>query len=438
MRTIVLTSLSLTGDLSHQHRCLTAWHDLGLAVRTANSLRDCDLLEEAGLPAHLCLPVAPRDTALDRVGCPRPRLVPLLRRIAAEFPGQQLLLTAPGVYPALRDADALGHWQDIAPALALTAEATPLLETYSYSASAPVRHRIDGFLLQPTRILAVAAALERWPVAEDMCLNDAGWDLLLTAVIASGEIGGTILDSGTLLREAGDPGADDRPGLLRYVPALRALGLAEAPDADGAAGDCAAAITASCTRHARQSAQIKAFCFAPPALPETADPEITARARGLLEMAPWVGWNYDIAVLRALLGRIMGPHPFGFDRIMAVLTSGPSADHQISETLLAMLIWGRCRPGATARLRGDYGTAPARAQAHRDALHRLLAASDDDTADQSALKLALVQTAARDMIDHGIWSAGVRDALALCCQNQTDRLLFDTLTETTRKVADAA
>lgn len=437
MRTIVLTSLSLSGDLRHQLRCLSAWDDLGVTLRSANALRDCELLEEAGVPADMLLPIPPRETALDRAGAPKPRLVPLLQRIARAFPGHSLLLTAPGVFPALRDTECLDRWLDIAPALALTAEETPLLDTYHYSSTTPCRDRVDAFLLHPDRLPPLAEALERWPAAQEMCLNDSGWDLMLTATLASGEIGGTILDSSTLLRETLPAHAAPRPGLAPYVPALRALGLAEAPDPEGAAEDCAAAIAASSTRHARQAAQIKAFCFAPPAPEAEDDPAATALARELLALVPWVQWNYDIAVLRALIRRIKGPHPFGFDRINAVLTTGPSPDHQISEALLAMLIWCRCRPDAIARLQDDYRTAPALAQAHIESLHQLLAADEDET-DPAALRRDLVHNAARDMIDHGIWPVSLQDTVALCCQNDMDRLLFDTLTHATRKVADAA
>lgn len=436
MRTIVVTSLKPTADLGHQLRCVLAWQDLGLTVRSANSLRDCDLLAEAGVPAHVSLAIPPRETSLDQHQAPTPRIVPLLRRIAADFPKQHLLLTAPGVYPALRNTDCLDHWQDIAPALAMTTEQTPLLETYHFSDHAPCHNQVGAFLLHPGHILRLAEALERWPVAEEMCLGDAGWDLLLAAVITSTEISGEILDSAVLLREAQGNTGIDRSGLTPYVPALRRLGLADAPDPLGAAEDAMAAITASATRNASQTAQIKAFYFATPTPLEPASGPATTIARELLALVPWIGWNYDIAVLRTLAQRILDGGPFDFARIMAVLHTGPSQGHRISETLLAMLIWCRCHPEAAATLRPGYTDTPALAQSHKQSLHQLQNSVDE--ADITALQLALVTKTAQDMIDHGVWSNTLHDALALSCQNDSDRMLFDTLMDATRKVANAA
>jgi hypothetical protein len=436
MRAVVVTSVTPAHDLEHQMRCLRAWDDLGLTTRSANSLRDCDAVQAAGLEPHLCLPIPPRDTALDRLGAPAPRLVPLLRRVSTDFPGQDLILCRPGVYPALRSTDCIAHWLRHAPALALSVEQTPMLELYHFSDSAPCHSQMDAFVIGADRMALVADALEQWPVAEDMCLGDAGWDLLLTAVITSAGIGGAMADSAVLLRETDGRGPMNRAALGAYVPALRGLGLADAPDPLGAAEDCQTAIAAACAAQGNLTGPVKAFYFGAPAPLETLPIAATDLAQELLQHIPWVKWNYDIAILASLAQRILAPGPFGFARISAVLRSGPSQSHQISEALLAMLIWCRCCPEAAASLRPTFDATPSLAEAHTQSLHLLQ--STTQKAKLPELRLALVSRAGQDMVDHGVWTRAMRDAVALSCQNDMDRHLFDRLSVCTRKVADAA
>ena len=434
MRTVVVTSLVPTVDLALQLRCLAAWSALGITARTANSERECDQLDQIGADAPLTLPIPPRETALDTHQIPTPRVVPLLRRIAAEYPDHRLLLTRPGVYPAMRTPDCIDHWLDIAPALALTTQTPGLLECYHFADHAPCHSQVDAFLLHPSQILSVAKALDDWPIAQDMCLGDAGWDLLLAAVIASPAIGGTILDSTTLLREVGSGQPPERHAMTPFVPALRALGMAEAPDPLGAAEDCARTIAAHCANHKEQTAQIKAFYFAAvPPIP--APPQSIAIAREMIEIVPWVGWNYDLTIMSSLATRI-AQGGFGFDRIMACLINGPSPHHQISDTLLGMLIWARCQPRAARSLQPNYDTAPALAQGQKQTLNQLQINAPDTSL--TAQRLTVITKIARDMIDHRIWPAAMQDAVVLCCQNDTDRLMFDALTAATRKNADAA
>lgn len=434
MRAVVVTTVSLTANLDHQLRCLRGWEALGVTPRVAAPARDLPHLEAANWPQGIHLEVPLRETALDLEGRAAPCLVPLLRRIARLYPGRMLILASPGLYPALSHSDALDDWQTAAPALALGAEEVPLLETALFTHVAPARSRLDTFVIGPETLIPLADRLEQWPVAEEMCMGDAGWDLMLGAVIASEPVGGIIADSGVLLREGTGDKAPREAALRPYVGPLRALGLAEAPDTLGAAEDCAAAIDAACQTNAALSRRIRAFYFDPPT-PTDLPPETINHAMRLQHMIPWVRWNYDLTTLAALAARITGPAPLSARQIMAALNTGPNLSHQASEALLAMVLWALCAPGAARVLRPDFAATPALAQEHRAALARLQSRHESDLV---GLRHGLITQIACDMIDHGVWSGPMRDALAMACQNDADRLLYETLITSTGKVAHAA
>jgi len=438
MRAVVVTSIDPAVGRISQMRALQAWHDVGAQALSVNTPRDAALLRLKGLSEEHCLELSPRQTWLDATGRATPLIEPLLRHMAQTVPDQALVITAPGVYPAISDAPScIHHWLSRSPALALTVESTPLLEMHRFSTSTPRRSDLAAFVLAPDRILPLADHLAQWPLVDEMCLGDLGWDLLLGAVIAEPDFGGLIADSAVLLAESTQMPRDnstDLHGLSPYIKPLRQTGLGEAPGATDMIEECTDSITTACDAQKALSAEIKAFHFDPILPPDDLPDHCTARAQSLQYMIPWVRWNYDLQTLALLARRIEQDPPLAFAHSCDALCTGPNLVHQRSEALLATLLHlqsAKTRP----KLRDSYKT-PAQTEQHVAALHRLTTSDPELT--NTATQLQLVRLWGAQVVDLHVSNPRLQDAVALLCQNNNDRALFDAITQHNQELSDAA
>lgn len=426
---LLVTSINPFARLGHQRRCFAAWAALGLEVRTANTQREAERLEAAGIAAGDILRLDEAQTGAALHGKPVPRIAPLLARLEAEAPGRAVLLVNADIYPAMRNAEAVRFWAAQAPAVALTREECATPESHRFATETPYRNGLDAFLFTAWGLKAVNMMLAEIPVAAQMAFGIPGWDFLLGAVVRSPFVGGRILDSGILLHPAHGTTYANVDAFEPYVSAMHDLDAATTYTATEAAHEFHRIIVDDCASAISLSRLVKAqfYSAARPAAP----PRDAARslALRLCEFAPFVGWNYDFAALVALADRQMAGAG-DFETVRNFFHTGPTG-HRFAEDLLAALCHLSCRTDGAPPPVQDY---PAQT-AHALRLETAISTTRDDP---DARRAALAQLFVTELAQEGVFNAALYRVLALSCRNDGERAILSALADLGDAHDDAA
>jgi len=274
--------------------------------------------------------------------------------------GAHVLLTAGDLFPAMVSAAAIADWAPDGHATALTAELCVTVETHRSEDRRPDRSQPAAFLLPPAARAALIAGLRASASGPDLGRDSPGWPALVTAILLGPAIGGTVRDSGLLLREMDTP-----PGLTAAHPALiddlrQHLGIA----ADGPArmADrfrdhirriCTAPGGPDDASTAPNREVMRALHLARPTLCDLERPAIRALVSALAAADPALALQGRLSVVADLAARALDQGDIGFAHAEAALAINPDPHHSTHQTLTAALFALR-----TARLRGAPLPAP--------------------------------------------------------------------------------
>lgn len=422
---LVITSLDPEDRLTHQLRCLRTWNDLGFKVCSVNAPAEAAALRARDLPDVQIIETPD-------AGPQGPLVLPLLQQLHAAYPGHRIVLTRSDIYPAAQAPDFVDHILKTGPAVALTREDAAIIEAYGFGDRAACRDRIDTFLLRPDVLPALIQQLSRWHVAGLMHLRGFGWDYILSAAIASPDIGGLIMDSGVLVHERHETAEAPAAQVAPFIEPLIGMGLIQTAAPDTVAAAFAEAVQAACLRNAALGDQVKALYFKAPVPATPGSPQAQSVALRIQASAPWAAWNYSFRTLSALADRRFAGEVFSFAHLATVFTSGPSRHHRFAEALLTVLFDLTCAeysPGKTVSQ-----TYPPDMQ-HGAELAALMAATRDDPV---ARRLALAELFGRELVDHSVFNARIFDALILSCQNDDERGLLRSIHTALRGFTDVA
>ena len=409
---VVATSINPFGRVAEQLRVFRQWRRLGVEILTFNVEAEAKRLIDAGVPESCIEVIDVKDTAQEQSGKPIPRIAPILTWLQREKPGRNSILVNSDIYPAVRSADFVGSWLEIAPALALTREETPIVEDYDIDSLAPYRGGLDAFVFSAEGLKQVNQSLSELEPTDAMCFGVPGWDYLLGAVIEHEDVGGVVMDSGLLLHQSHETTYVDIQEFEQFRPSIVELaGLMDGGFAQVAEG-YATHIETSCRSRSRETEAIRSMYFQPAAA--EAEPSEQARriAWALRVGLPSIAWRYRQNALVALIdGQIAEKRP-SFFALCTFFLRSQSNERAFLECLLAILCGLRCTDADAdgQPLPDGFDRENALASIHRAAM-----------TDPMQKRLEIAHLFGASLISHGSFDSDLFNEIALRCENDDER-----------------
>lgn len=420
-RPILGTSLNPGGDLPYQKACLAAWRSAGFDVVSFNSAEEAEALEAGGIESSAIERLDAGEDASTVAGKPVPRIMPVLRRLAARAEGCPVMLANGDIYPAVRSARISEFWSRCGPALALTRQECVSLAPAAVERADAYRGGLDAFHFSPRYLDTVIEGLSEFPVAERMAFGIPGWDYLLGGFIHFRMPGGRIMDGGLLCHLVHRQSYASLNELDGYRSALEELGLSCGESTSETAERFSRLIRESCDRWTTESRLARAlFCAWPPT------PGYSEHAKQAANIAyselkhRWVRLSdgLELSALVALLERLEAESTPVFSMATSVLVQSPSKLMRFTQTLYAIVFMFRVkRETIKATFSEQY---PAGNQ-HVAALDNIIK-QHPEADPERRLQIALLFGA--ELVDYSVFNRRIYNYLALCCRNPTERELL--------------
>ena len=415
--TVAFTSINPFGRTQLQLTCFAAWKRLGVEVRTLNSAREKAKLLELGLGEDDILEIDSRETGAMFFGKPVPSITALFERADREFNGCQLVIVNSDIYPAARNADFIGAYLELAPALALTREEVGALDRPPARPSNPYRGGLDTFVFKPWAVKLMAERLAVWGSSERMAFGVPGWDFLVGSQIIDSSIGGRIMDGPMLLHVSHPQTYSDINEFGHFIAAMKALGAVTSDTVAEAAEEFAQKIRRFCLDQVPESRRVWACYYRAPSAGGLPSDRAMELAREITETVVWARWNYPLAELARFADeRMAAPKP-DLAAACGFFCRHPHYPFQFSETLLAFLFEFRCARRHERAITARYPQGNLHGEAVK-AIQRTHASNPD------RLRVMLTRLFCEELLYYDIFNVRLCDWLALNCENEDERALL--------------
>lgn len=425
---LVLTSINPFGRGELQLRCFRKWLDLGFDAYTCNHGVEMEALTGLGIPADRIIQLGDHETGMDLFKKPVPKIRAVLARAEAMF-DKDLLLVNSDLFPAAPDTGFLDIWRQTGDTLALTRAEVMSLDHAVDRVCRPYRGGLDAFLLPRPQLEKLLRDLELFPVSNRMCFGIVGWDYFVGAMLER-RLKGTFTDSRVLLHEMHQPTYSNVDEFTHYLTSVHALGVGVGKNYVDTVAEYAAEIDRICGDNDRKLPPEDLQ----PDLPSGED-RMDAAQQALLEelqakapaLVHTLGRSYVAALIMGVAARPLAS--FG-DLVGQVQDS--EYKRQFAQLLLFMILIVRLRPGRYEDATQEYP----KGNMHAAALRMI---RDNTVNNPDLRRLEVAKLFCTEAVDYKIFNPRLFNALALYCENDSERALISEIrTYFTGNVKDAA
>lgn len=435
MKNLLVTSINPLSNLPFQIECFNRWKAIGFEVRTINVREEAERLRAAGIESEDIKVIEAQDSGIELFGKPVPRIKPLLKSLLNETAYDSYIISNSDIFPAIRSSSIARFWGRCNIALALTREECHALEAHAFSDESPYRGGLDAFFITKSGLPRVTQHLSKLEAADRMAFGIPGWDYLMGACMLSPAIGGTILDSRTLLHVSHRPSYGNMEEFTNYVSDMSRLGVISRQGASEAVDEFATRIEAECERSRRLSRMAKLIYYSPSLCDNTANSDNNEWRRILLHLvqqAPQFECQYRTVALRSLVSRFSSDSDGHLAMALSFMLNSQSVLFRFTQALFAIAFSLHCKTSSSyLDVTESYPKGNQHAAALSDILNRYSEADPHR-------RLEIAKLFGTELVDYGLFNRRLYNYLALCCENDTERALLAEIYALTRREQDAA